>query len=218
MPTFSQYGAHLHDVIFCWSTWRKADFKCKRQWRTGVWNGQKEAVLFPGPSALACSQTNYYTGNNVHFLTVVSVLLFFKGKIIECPNWHSHLVAESEFGTRAPDSPHCERGGRLIIPSSPFSFSTSLCACQTMVNFQCWGRWEEKANGVMWGKDGLATTELKAERMRVARPTQISLFVVCEDVTRPEKPEQKTVAALFCWTEARMYFLHHLFLWPPELH
>lgn len=65
--------------------------------------------------------------------------------------------------------------------------------------------WEEGANGLMRRKDGLATTGLRAERTRVARPTQISLLVVCEDVTKPEKPERKTVATLFCWTEAQCF-------------
>ena len=59
--------------------------------------------------------------------------------------------------------------------------------------------------GSYWGnvlEDGLATTEVKTERMRVARPTPIPLFVVCEDVTRPEEPGQRTGAPLFCWAEA----------------
>lgn len=58
----------------------------------------------------------------------------------------------------------------------------------------------------MGRKGGLATTEPKAER-RAAGPTHISLSVVCEDVTRPEKPEEKTVVTLFCWTEVPVYFL-----------
>lgn len=57
------------------------------------------------------------------------------------------------------------------------------------------------ANGAMGWKGVLATPELKDDRMRVIRPAQISLFMVRGDVTRPEKPEQKTVATLFCWTE-----------------
>ena len=48
----------------------------------------------------------------------------------------------------------------------------------------------------------MPTAELKAERMRVARPAPIPVIVVGEDVMRPEKLGQKTVAALFCGTEA----------------